>query len=445
MKAWLESRTGIPRALGEFFGHSIPSSTGWRNTSGSVVGALFLGQIISGVLLMLFYVPHPESAFASVTYIASSLRAGAFVRALHYWGASFMIIGLFFHMMRVFFSGAYKKPREVTWIVGLCLFGLVLFISLTGQLLPWNQAGYWAAKVAVEIGSSVPLLGPVIRNLAIGGESIGALTLTRFYALHVVVLPGIIGVLIVLHIYLVRKHGPNRPAGDKGTSTIAFFPDQVARDMVAVSISLAALAVVARIVGSPAEMPADPSDTSNIPRPEWYFLSHFELLRFTPGSLKVAGTFFIPSALCLLLAALPWIDRVPDSTWRQRKLVLGGGVFLFLSVAGLTALGLTARDDRATAIAAVEQREGYDKVAAGRRLFRQGECIECHKVRGRGGTTGPDLTYVGTRLREEFIRDWLADPQGFSVASEMPPFVAESGEMDEIVAYLKSLVKEPAR
>lgn len=443
MKAWLEERTGILTALSRFLGESIPASTGWRNTLGSIAGALFLSQILTGILLMLYYVPHPDSAFASVSYVVSGLRAGGVVRALHYWGASFMIIGLFLHMMRVFFSGAYKKPRELNWILGLCLFGLVLFIAFTGQLLPWNQAGFWAATVGVEIGSSAPLIGPLIRNLIIGGDTIGALTLTRFYALHVVVLPALLGLLIIVHIYLLRKHGPIRPANDAGAKTVSFFPIQMARDMIAVSIALTALAVVAVLVGGPDETPADPSDTSYIPRPEWYFLSHFELLRFTPGSLKVVSTFFIPTILLVALTALPWIDRTPDRHWRQRKLTLGFGVLFFFGVVGLTALGLAARDDRETAAASTEQREEYDMVAAGRRLFREHECLECHKVRGRGGKLGPDLTYVGTRLREEFLREWLADPQGFSKAAEMPPFVAESGEMDEMIAYLKSLVKRP--
>ena len=186
---WLNHRIGIQDHLPALLDEPLPASVGWKNTLGSIAGALLLVQILSGVLLMIYYVPHPDSAYESLEYVKESIRGGALVRALHHWGGSFIAMTLFLHIARVFFAGAYKKPRELTWIVGLVLFGRFMGLAFTGQLLPWNQSGYWAAKVGIEIAASAPVVGDIIRQLLTGGETVGALTLTRFYTLHVVVLP----------------------------------------------------------------------------------------------------------------------------------------------------------------------------------------------------------------------------------------------------------------
>ena len=231
--SWLEERTGINGLLKRLFHEEIPSSAGWRNTLGSVAGALLLVQIFTGCLLMLFYVPHPDAAYASLTYIKESLRLGGLVYALHHWGGGFIVLALFIHMIRVFLSGAYKKPREILWLTGLALFLVIFGRLFTGQLLPMNQAGYWASSVGVEIASSVPIIGPEIRQMLLGGDTLGALTLTRFYAAHVVLLPAALALLVTFHIYLLRRHGPTRASGDTTTKTQRFFPYQVTRDIVA--------------------------------------------------------------------------------------------------------------------------------------------------------------------------------------------------------------------
>ncbi|MDK1022442.1 MAG: cytochrome b N-terminal domain-containing protein, partial [Candidatus Hydrogenedentes bacterium] len=332
IKDWLEDRAGAGKALRAFMDEPVPKSTGWRNTLGSVAGALILGQIVTGVLLMLFYVPHPDAAYESLEYVAGSLRAGGLILALHYWGASFIVVAIFAHMARVFFSGAYKKPRELTWLVGVSLFGVIMGFAFTGQLLPWNQAGYWAAKVGIEIASSAPIVGDLIKQLLTGGETLGALTLTRFYTIHVILLPLALGVLVPLHLYLLRRHGPMRPAHDASTDTAPFYPGQLARDLVMISIVFLGLIAVAAIFIGPRSGPIDLTDTSYIPRPEWFFLSHFEILRITPGSLKIVATFVLPNILLVLLLALPWLDRANTTALKDRRLILSAGTVVIAAI-----------------------------------------------------------------------------------------------------------------
>lgn len=239
LKNWVEDRTGLLGHTKNFLNERIPRSTGWRNTLGSAAGALLLIQFLSGVLMMLFYVPHPNAAYESVQFVEGGLLGGSFVRAMHYWGASFIIVALFVHLVRVFLSGAYKKPREVTWLVGLALLGIVFALAFTGQLLPWNQDGYWAAKVGVEIGASAPILGPYVRHALLAGDSIGALTLTRFFTLHVVILPALLSVLLLFHLYLLRRHGPTPAPDSAPEEEDRFFPLQTARDAIIVKIGRA--------------------------------------------------------------------------------------------------------------------------------------------------------------------------------------------------------------
>ena len=441
MKDWLEDRAGVGKALRALLDESVPRSTGWRNTLGSVAGALILGQIVTGVLLMLFYVPHPDAAYASIEYIRESLRAGGLILALHYWGASFIVVAIFAHMARVFFSGAYKKPRELTWLVGVGLFAVIMGFAFTGQLLPWNQAGYWAAKVGIEIASSAPFAGELIRQLITGGETLGALTLTRFYTIHVILLPLALGVLVPLHLYLLRRHGPIRPAHDTSTDTVPFYPWQLARDLVMISVVFLGLIAVAVLFMGPRSGPVDLTDTSYIPRPEWFFLSHFEILRITPGSLKIVATFILPNVLLVLLLALPWLDRAKTTALKDRRLIVSAGTMVIASIIGLTAFGL-AREPAAESTTPAEDGT-YDMLQAGRVRFEEALCATCHRIDGEGQRVGPDLSNVGLRLKEEYMREWITNPARFLPDTMMPPAKLDRRGLNELVAYLQSLQHVP--
>lgn len=448
---WLEDRTGAVSALREFLYDRIPASIGWRNTLGSLAGALLLVQIVTGFLIALYYVPHPEAAYASLQWFADNITLGWFVRALHYWGASFIVVGLFLHACRVFFSGAYKKPREVNWLVGLALLGVVVLLAFTGQLLPYNQMGYWAATVGIQIASSAPIIGDKVGELLRGGDTVGALTLTRFYALHVVLLPIVLGLLVGLHLYLLRRHGPKAATGDTSGKTDTFFPAQFFRDMVVISVALVGLGLVAAIVRGPHSGPLDLSATDYTPRPEWYFLAHYELLRLTQGQAgKVFVAFVLPNVFLLLLVLLPWLDRGRTAAFKDRPITVGAGIFVIAGIVGLTLFGLATAPEQGEAaqVAEVEAPQEAESpedrlIALGRRVYRQERCTECHMVRGRGREIGPNLTYVGARLQEDYLREWLKDPERFKPDTVMPAVQVRGDEFDALVFYLMSLKDKP--
>ncbi|MBI4478351.1 MAG: cytochrome b N-terminal domain-containing protein [Acidobacteria bacterium] len=443
MMQWLDQRTGLSRAVREFLVEPIPASIGWRRTLGSVAGALLLVQIVSGLLLAVYYVPHPDAAYKSVEYVENSVTAGKLVRALHYWGASFAVVAVFVHLVRVFLSGAYRPPREATWIVGVILLLLVLALAFTGQLLPWNQVGYWSASVGIEIAASTPVVGAAVKQLLVGGSSPGALTLTRFYALHAILLPGLMVVLILAHLYLLRHHGPARPARDQGSEVAPFAPAQLSRDLVVISVVLGLLVALALIVGLPAIGPADPTDTAYLPRPEWYFQAHYQLLRLTPGPLKLLTTFVLPALGVAALFGLPWLDRGRSSRASDRLGLVSVGSLTIAVIVALTLVGTLERPP--VEARAADTAGTYDPIEAGRRIYEAGDCKKCHTVGLEGGNEGPDLSNVGLRLQEPYMRKFLRAPEAYVPDIKMPAVKVPEREFNELVEYLKSLREEPGR
>ncbi len=305
---WIEERTGIGSLVQHFLNEDIPASSGWKHVLGSVALFAFLIQATTGVLLALNYAPTVGEAYASIKYILTELTGGSIIRSVHHWGASMMIIVVVLHMAQVFIWGAYKKPREVTWMVGVLLLLLTLAYGLTGYLLPWDNRAYWGTVVTVQIAGLAPVAGEYIqRLLGSDGGPIGAVTFSRFYAAHVLILPPITALMIVFHLYLVRRHGVAPKPHE--TATKKFYPSQVYKDTVAIFIAfsiLLALAIIARV---PLGRMADPTDTTYTPRPEWYFLFLFQLLKLFEGPLELLGTLVLPNLAIVALFAVPFIDR----------------------------------------------------------------------------------------------------------------------------------------
>ncbi len=236
-------------------------------------------QIVTGVLLMTVYSPSAQTAWASVYYIDHRLTLGWLVRGLHHYGSQAMIVTVALHLVQVTTYGAHRAPREFNYWVGLALLGLVMGFGLTGYLLPWDQKGYWATRVATNIAGTVPLVGGAVQRLMVGGAEYGHLTLTRFYALHVAVLPASVALLVVAHIYLFRRHHVTPPAHADLSRKGLFYPDQALRDSVAIALAVGVCFALAFYThGASLDAPADPS--SDYPaRPEWYFLFLFQLLK----------------------------------------------------------------------------------------------------------------------------------------------------------------------
>ena len=208
---WLEERSGLIGGLKYFLFRKVPGDVNWMQTLGSATLTAFLVQAVTGVILAMYYKPHPDTAYDSILKITNEVTLGWLVRGMHRWGASVMIILMFLHMARVFIFGAYKYPRELNWIIGVLLLALTMFEGLTGYLLPYDQTGYWATIVAVNLNGTAPFLGPFLVNLLQGGAEFGEDTLSRFYSLHMLVAPGGLFALIGLHLYLVMRLGVTSP------------------------------------------------------------------------------------------------------------------------------------------------------------------------------------------------------------------------------------------
>ena len=290
----------------------LPKHINWLFSLGSMAAFLLILQAVTGAFLAFYYSPSPDHAYNSVNYISKEVAFGGFVRGLHHWGASAMVIVVFLHLLRVVAYASYRPPREMTWVTGVLMFLIVLGFGFTGYLLPWDQKAYWATVVGVKIAGTAPVIGEFVGKILRGGEEVGAVTLTRFYALHTIWLPWLAFGLVGVHLFFVRYYGsagtPKNSPEDMRSGK-PFYPDQLFEDAVAILILFVILAAMAIFIPVPFEELADPTDASYDPRPEWYFLFLFQLLKYFEGPLEVVGTFVIPTVGFILLLFLPFLDR----------------------------------------------------------------------------------------------------------------------------------------
>ncbi|MBU6399090.1 MAG: cytochrome bc complex cytochrome b subunit, partial [Verrucomicrobia bacterium] len=315
--AWLDQRTGCRRLLHAALYESVPGGARWRYVWGSTLVFAFAVQVVTGLFLWLAYSPSAQTAWESVFYIQYQMQGGWLLRGLHHYTAQIMIVLLVCHLVQVVIDGAYQAPREINFWTGLVLLVLVLVLSLTGYLLPWDQKGFWATRVATNIAAITPLVGPALQRLIVGGPDYGHLTLTRFFALHAGIIPATLTALIVAHLYLFRRHGltasqPRRRPDD------LFWPDQVLRDAIAclaVMVAVLFLSLYPRLVRAGAPLgadlgaPADPSEPFSAARPEWYFLFLFQLLKYFPGRTEILGAMVLPGLAFAALVAMPLLGR----------------------------------------------------------------------------------------------------------------------------------------
>lgn len=340
LKDWMELRLGWWGFVRKNLDEPMPPGVGWWQTLGNLLLTLLLFQFTTGVLMAMYYSPSPASAYDSVRHLTYEVAAGSLIRGLHVWGSACIVVAMVLHTLRVFFWGSYKKPRELTWVCGVLIFQVMLAFSFTGYLLPWDQKAFWATVVGTRIAATVPFVGNELMVLIRGGEDVGSLTLTRFYALHVMVLPAALMALLGLHLYLVRRHhiaGPVIP--QKGTPQ-PFFPTQLFKDAVVVLAGLGVLFALA--VGFPPalEAMADPTGTDFTPRPEWYFLGLYELLKIMPPGWEAVATLVVPGLVTIGMVFLPWIDRSRSRHPAKRGWVMVAGAFVILMIGLMTAKGI---------------------------------------------------------------------------------------------------------
>jgi ubiquinol-cytochrome c reductase cytochrome b subunit len=442
---WLDSRTGCRKVLHEALYENVPGGSRWRYVWGSTLTFTFMVQIITGVFLWMAYSPSSQTAWESVYYIQHEMWGGWLVRGIHHFTAQAMTVLLVLHLMQVVIDGAYKAPREINFLFGMILLVLVLGLSLTGYLLPWDQKGYWATKVATNIMAITPLIGPELQRLVIGGGEYGHHTLTRFFALHAGVLPALVIAFIAGHIYLFRKHGLTAKE-PKSKPDCAFWPDQVLKDVVA---CLAVLAVVLFFIfkprlfgggelGASLGAPADPAESFTAARPEWYFLFLFQflkaewLVRLFGHHGELVGAIIIPTVVIGVLFAMPFLGR-----WKLGHRFNVGFLFVLIGSAALLTYQAIKEDSaKPEYIAALQQAEREsqrvkelarlhgipqagavellrnDAMTQGPKLFAK-NCASCHRYGGHDGLgmavadpqSAPDLKGFGTRAWIEGLLD----------------------------------------
>jgi len=439
-----DHRTGLHSALRTFLYEEIPASSGWHQVFGSVALFLMLIQFFTGAMLAFNYAPTPGDAYNSVRYILTEVTAGRLMRGLHHWGASMIIVVVVLHMVQVFLWGAYKKPREGTWIVGVLLLLLSLAYGLTGYLLPWDNRAYWGTVVTTQIGATVPIMGPYVSRLLASTGDIGVVTFARFYGLHVLLLPPATMLLIVLHVYLVRRHGVAPAPGDELRPKKSFFPEQVFKDTVAVFVAFAILFVMAIAVRVPLERMADPTDTSYIPRPEWYFLFLFQLLKAFSGPLEVIGTVVLPTLAILALILTPFIDRSRIVRLRQRTLAFGVVALAALGWGGLTgaAVRSTPPQTEASSIdfsGPIEWMQMSPAEMAGVHYFREEKCATCHNVTGDTPKAGPNLLNTGRRHDADWLLMHFKQPSAVAPNTAMAPVDLNDAALRDLLALMLKL------
>jgi ubiquinol-cytochrome c reductase cytochrome b subunit len=429
---WLEARLQLSTAIAETLKHPVPKkSASWFYVFGSAALAVFVNQVVTGILLALLYVPSAGEAWGILNVLNHQVSAGWFIRALHGWGSNFMVAIVLLHMVQVFLFGAYKFPRELTWLVGVCLLLMTLGMAFTGQVLRFDQDAYWGLGIGASITSRIPVLGPTLVNVLLGGPIIAGATLARFFALHVFLIPGLLIALVGLHLLLVLKVGINEwpmPGRIVRRSTylkeysdsvhkegVPFVPDAVWKDIVFSGAVLLAIFLCAALLGpfGPGGQP-DPTIIQTAPRPDYFFLWLYALLSFLPPAAETPVLLIGPAVVLAFLFLLPFLAGEGEKSWRRRPVAVLSVLLIAVALSSLTHLGQhTPWSPVMDAWSADPIPEGFlaKRTAVERQgalVFQVKQCRNCHALGGLGGARGPALDDVALRLtQDQLIRQVL--------------------------------------
>ena len=457
---WLDARLQIGATIEETAEHRIPRETSsWFYAFGSAAFVVFMLQIVTGIMLAFIYVPSAGEAWNSLQTLNHGVTLGWFIRALHGWGSDFMVAIVLIHMVQVFLFGAYKFPRELTWIVGVFLLLMTLGMAFTGQVLRFDQDAYWGLGIGASIASRVPIMGPSIVNLMLGGPIIAGATLSRFFALHVFVIPGLLIAFVSVHLLMVVKLGINEwpmPGRIVRKSTyikeyheltkkdgIPFVPDAVWKDLFFGGLILLSVAACALYYGpfGPSG-PPDPTIIQTVPRPDFFFLWLYAVLSFLPPSMETPALLIGPVVVILALLLLPFVFGEGEKSWRRRPM----SVLIILLVA--VALGTFTRLAEHTPWSPVMDAWSgipipseflHNRTALERQgalVFQLKQCHNCHSLDDQGGKRGPALDAVAVRLtHDQLIRQVI---QG---GGNMPAYGKNlsPAETTALVAFLETL------
>ena len=457
---WLDARLGLAAPVKAALEHPIPPRTAsWFYVFGSAAFVIFALQVVTGILLAFLYVPSAAEAWGGLHAINQEVSAGWFIRALHGWGSNFMVAIVLIHMVQVFLFGAHKYPRELTWIIGVFLLLITFGMAFTGQVLRWDQDAYWGLGIGASIASRVPGIGGAIVELLLGGPIIAGATLSRFFALHVFIVPGLLILFVSIHLILVMRLGINEwptPGRLVRRSTYLreyeelthkegtpFVPGGIGKDLVFSGVILLAIAACALLFGPYGPTgPPDPTIVETAPKPDFFFVWLYALLSYLPPSFETPVLLIAPVIGIVFLVALPFLSNEGEKSWKRRPI----GVLTIILVVGiwtsLTKLGLetpwSPRMDAWTRepipAELIANRTALERQGA--LVFKAKQCHNCHALGETGSERGPPLDEVAVRLtRDQLIRQVI---QG---GGNMPAYGKNlsPAETAALVAYLETL------
>ncbi len=465
---WLDRRLGLAKPIIEAAEHPIPkSSASWWYVFGSAATVILMMQIVTGILLALVYTPTARDAWNSLNFLNHGLTLGWFLRALHGWGSDFMIAIVLIHMTQVFMFGAYKFPRELTWVLGVFLLLMTFGMAFTGQVLRFDQDAYWGLGIGASIMARVPFIGSKLVHLLLGGPIIGATTVSRFFALHVFVIPGILLAFVGLHVWMVLRLGINEwpmPGRLVRKSTyvqeyeaevhkdgVPFIPDAGWTDALFAAAIILAIMVCALVFGPIGPTgPPDPTIIQTVPKPDVPFLWIYALLALLPPKLETPILLIAPVIVICVMLALPFYAGEGEKHWSRRPVAVLMVMVIAVSLGTLTVISL--HPPWSPVMTAWSADPVQPKYLRGRTplerqgaiVFQEKQCRNCHALDGVGGKRGPDLGRVARRLTEpQLVRQVL---QG---GGNMPAYgsALSPAETTALVGFLSTLNgnERPAR
>jgi ubiquinol-cytochrome c reductase cytochrome b subunit len=462
---WLDARLRLSESIVPMLKHPIPKGAagpmGWWYVFGSASLTLLMLQILTGICLSLVYVPVADQAYESLLYLNYQQPWGWFLRALHYYAGSGMVVLVLVHMTQVFLHGSYKYPRELTWVLGVFLLLLTLGMAFTGQIMRWDPDAYWGLGVGASMAGRVPVMGPQIVDLMLGGPTIGADALSRFFALHVFVLPGLLLSCLAVHLWLVLKCGISEPPvpgqlvepatyekryeGEVARG-VPFLGEAMLKDMLFSALAVIVVVALAAVLGpkGPSGAP-DPASGDANPRPDWPFLWLFGVLSLSPAGAETFLMLVFPVLLIVALLAVPFISNRGERAPSRRPLAVLGVVVGFSVLGVFTYYGMTSPwspSMNAWSGDPVPERlvpKESPLALRGATVFQFKSCRNCHALDGVGGFRGPDLTHVGSRMRPDQLIDQISN--GTPGGGNMPAYGKQMGpdEMTALVQFLSGL------
>lgn len=466
--AWFDRRLAFSEVILPMLRHPVPRAIsgpmGWWYVFGSASLTFLMIQIVTGILLAMVYVPSADQAYESLLYIDYEQPFGWFLRALHYYAGSGMVVMVLIHMTQVFVQGAYKYPRELTWVVGVFLLLCLMGMFFSGQILRWDPDAYWGLAVAASMAGRVPYFGGDVVHMVLGGDIIGGESLSRFFTLHVFIIPGALLGLLAVHLWLVIKCGvsaPPRPGDPVDPQTydaqyerelkngVPFLGEAMLKDILFSALAVIVVVIIAAIVGpkGPSD-PPDPTMGGANPRPEWPFLWLFAMLALSPRGIETFIMLVFPVVVIVILLLVPFVSNRGERAPSRRPVAILAVIVTYTLLGVLTYLGATApwspKMDAWTGdpipVNIVERSTASQLV--GSTVFQYKNCRNCHALEGVGGRRGPDLTNVGTKLTRDQLIDQVSN--GTPGGGLMPAYGKQitPAQMTILVDFLVSLRPE---